>query len=237
MEIITQYTSWKDGVTENIKGNLTTKKILGIEDLTEKDRNRKKKQKGETEAEKIDSVIELDRKEMIKKIKGHYESISGEIDKIFKHKNTAIVELTDQILIAGMKRSLLKKSPYTKTDKSTENAHTKDIDCIAFEALISFCNKHYNKKKKDCLIMCVSDKDYLSSDGKLHGDMKGDIKMEHKCYVNLQEMMNKEFKVKIDIEKLKKQKEISSKELTLSPKTGTVEGYSGVISSDLSSNF
>ena len=150
MEILTQYTYWKDGVTENIRSNLETKKILGIkENLTDAGKKYNKKQKWETEAEKIDSVIEPHRKQMIRKIESHYKSISKKIEEIFRHKNTRTVALTNQMLLAGMRRSILKKSPYTRTDKVTEGAHTKDIDCIAFETLAAFCKNNLEANKKN----------------------------------------------------------------------------------------
>ena len=206
-EILTQYTYWKNGVIESVKGNLTTLNILGIkEGLTETDKKNRKKNKGETEAEKIDSVIEPHRKAMIKKIEGRYKSITKKIEQVFKHKNTEIVKLTDQILLAGMKRSLLKKSPYTKTEKITESAHTKDVDCIAFETLVAFYKKQGSKPSKNTLIMCVSDKDYFSNEGTLHDDLKKDINIDTKCYKTLPDMLDKEFKAQINSKKGKKVK-------------------------------
>ena len=206
-EILTQYAYWKDDVIENVKGNLTTMNILGIkEGLTETDKKNKKKNKGETEAEKINSVIGPYRKGMVKKIEGHYKSITKKIEQVFKHKNTEIVKLTDQILLAGMRRSLLKKSPYTKTEKITERAHTKDVDCIAFETLVAFYKKQTNNHNKNALIMCVSDKDYFSNEGILHDDLKKDINVETKCYKTLPDMLDKELKVQIGSKKGKRVK-------------------------------
>ncbi len=207
MEILTQYTFWKQGVAENIKLNLDTKRILGIKEaLTDTEKKDKKKQKGETEAEKIDSLMAPHRAQMIKKIEGYYRAISKKTEQIFRHKNTKMIALSDQILLAGMKRSLLKKSPYTRTDKGTENAHTKDIDCIAFETLAAFCKKSSQGNIKNSLIMCVSDKDYFSTDGNLHSDLKEDIKMETKFYRTIPEMLEKEFKVLIVQKRSKKNK-------------------------------
>lgn len=223
MEILTQYNYWKDDVIGSIKANLETKKILGIKgDLTDAEKKNKKKQKGETEAEKIDGVIEPHRKNMIKKIEEHYKLTSKKINQIFKHKNTKIIALTDQILLAGMKRSLLKKAPYTRLEKHTESAHTKDVDCIAFETLVAFCKKNTDGRKKDILIMCVSDQDYFSSDGKLHKDLIKDIGIENKSYKNILEMLDKEFKIKIGFRKLKKDKGMEGK-------TGSLAGSSGLL--------
>lgn len=223
MEILTQYHYWKDGVVNSIKINLETKKILGInEALTDTEKKNKKKQKGETEAEKINSVIEPYRKEMVKKIEEYYKSTSKKIDQIFKHKNTKIVALTDQILLAGMKRSLLKKAPYTRVEKATESAHTKDVDCIAFETLVVFCKKNTDEHKKDVLILCVSDRDYFSSDGKLHIDLIKDIKIENKNYRSIIEMLEKEFKIKIESRKFKKAKGLENK-------TGSLAGSNGLL--------
>ena len=210
-EILTLYGYWKDGVIENVRLSLATKKILGIEDLTGKGKDQNKQQKGETESEKIDGVIDSDRKAIIRKVERYYKSISKQIDKIFKHKNTTITVLTDQILLAGMKRSLLKKSPYTRRDPfvksdKRENTNTTDIDCIAFEALVAFCKKHSGEHKKNTLVMCVSDKDYFSTDGDLHADLKRDIVIEHKCYKAIQEMLDKEFNAQVGSKKTKSTK-------------------------------
>lgn len=199
VEIFTQYNSWKSSVIESIKINLETKKILGIKDaLTDTEKKKNKKQKGETEAEKIDSLIEPHRKKIVKKIEEHYQLILKKSDNVFKHKNTKILTLTNQILLAGMKRSLLKKAPYTKSEKQTESAHSKDVDCIAFETLVTFCKKVTNEKKKNVLIMCVSDQDYFSSDGKIHFDLIKDIGIGNKSYQSISVMFNKEFQINIE---------------------------------------
>lgn len=185
MEIITQYSFWKKDVLKKAEENLSTESILGIKDVT--DKSAKRDRKGETEAKKINSIIAGDRKKLLDKIKTHYESVSKDINKIFKHKNTARINLTNLLVLEGMKRSLLKRAPYTRTDKATENAHTKDIDCIAFESLRSFLR---SQKTKSDLIMCVSDKDYISENGELHYDICEDLnKCKLTSYQNLSEMI------------------------------------------------
>jgi hypothetical protein len=231
IEILTQYSYWKKGVADSVRMNLTTKNILGIrEELTNKEKNNRKKQTGETEAEKIDSVIESDIEKIAKKIQSHYESISNKIEIIFTHKNTNLVELTDHILLAGMRRSVLKKSPYTKTEKSTENAHTKDIDCIAFESLLAFLEGHHEEFKDATLIMCVSDKDYLSEDGELHDDLKKDINLKYKCYKTIREMMDKELHIKTNIKKSGKANKIDSALGSLSGNQGMLVEESKIVS-------
>lgn len=228
IEILTEYNFQKDGVVKAIGLNLETKKILGIEEpLTDAGKKNNKKQKVEIETEKINNVIEPYRKEMIKKIEEHYKSILKMINQIFKHRNTRIITLTDQILLAGIKRSVLKRAPYTRKDphvkpEKHENTHTKDIDCIAFETLLAFCKKNTDKQKRDILIMCVSDPDYFSLDGKLHADLMKDIKLENKSYQSIPEMLNKEFQIKIESRKLKKVKGLENK-------TGSLAGSGGVL--------
>lgn len=201
-EILSQYTYWKEGVIEKIQSNLDTKRILGIkEELTEGEKKSKKKEKGETEANKINSVIEPHRKIILKKIESYYKSIAKKLGQIFKHKNTKIIQLTERILFAGMKRSLLKRAPYTRTEKTTENPHTKDVDCIAFEAVATFCKK---SKKTDTLVMCVADKDFFSKDGGLHEDIKESFAMNKNFYKTIPEMLSKEFQINIDSKKSKK---------------------------------
>jgi hypothetical protein len=124
-----------------------------------------------------------------------------------------------------MRRSLLKKSPYTKIEKITESAHTKDVDCIAFETLVAFYKKQTSKRNKDALIMCVSDKDYFSIDGVLHDDLKKDINVETKCYKTLSEMLEKEFKAQIGSKKRKKMNGIENAIGSLASSDGAlVEG-------------
>lgn len=237
MEIITQYSSWEKDILEKAEENLSVESILGIRDTT--GNGKKKERRGETEAKKIDDIISPDRKRLLEKIKGHYKVVSDDIEKVFGHKNTKVIDLTDQLLFAGMKRSLLKKSPYTRSDKATENAHTKDMDCIAFESLLSFISLQDEKKSKGNLVMCVSDKDYVSKSGDLHDDLKRDIGKfsKYSRYGSLIDMLKGEFKVEIG-SKNKNVPTAREEGFTLSPKTGVVDSSADALDQNrLTSNL
>lgn len=237
-EIIEEANNLKDDLVKRVEGNLIINKILGIpEQQVQNETKKKKKEIRESNADLIDNLTKNNREVLIKNITDFYESISADLEKIFKHRNTEIIPLTDELIIAGMRRSLLKKAPYTGKDKSNESQHTKDTDCIAFESLTSFL-KSLEIKKISHLAMCVRDKDYNSKDGKLHDDILVDISyLNPKYYEGLPQMINAEFKIKIGTEQLQKVTEGEEK-LTLASESSGIDYSSSSSSSsqNLSSN-
>lgn len=230
VEIITQYQYWKNDIVRIVEKNLSTENILGIEDTTDKN-SKKNQNKRESEIGIIDDLIKNDRNDVVAKIKKHYETVIQSLEKLFTHKNTKNIRLDYHLLLEGMKRSLLKKSPSTRTEKSTESAHTKDVDCVAFESLISYLESR--KESDDFLIICVSDKDYLSDDGKLHNDIESDLsQLSHSHYQDLLIMLEKEFQLNIATEDSQENMDKGEESLTLSPKAGIIEGSSESISQE-----
>src|SRR3989338_873303 len=151
-----------------------------------------------------------------------YKKSKRLMEEIFKNKNTKEVKLTDSLIIAGMKRSLLKKYPFTA--KKSENAHTKDQDCIAFEALLSFLRRD-GKPKSRTFIFCATDQDYFSEEGKLYAEIENELKPFVKkvvVYKDPVDMLKKEFGGKYTKEQEKKYKEFQSPALEglYPPKTG-----------------
>lgn len=149
--------------------------------------------------EKIEKVANKETNEKI-------EKINSTIEKIFKHKETKKIEISDTILIKGIRRSVLKMPPVT-IKKRRENQHTMDQDCIAFEAILEFLKKDGKKIKKLCI--CSDDSDY-----KLESDMHPEIVEELKkldiqisYYNNPLLMLEKEFKKKYTPKQIDKYEE------------------------------
>lgn len=140
-------------------------------------------------------------KDEIKKIK---ESSFKVFNKIFNHKNTKIIKLSDSILIKALKRSALFIPP--KTRKAVKKAHPTDNDCTNYESLIDYLSKGSFKKNK--LIFCAIDSDYFSEEkeNQLHKTINDELIKYCKeilVYTNPLEMLNKEFQEKIPKEEVK----------------------------------
>lgn len=231
MEIFNKFEEMKKGLIEKAENNLSIEKILGIDDNV---KSKRKESNAGKNAKTIDGIIEKDRKKLINSINEFYKSMSTTISKLFNHKNTKIIELTDKLLLSGMRRSLLKIAPFTNTNKTGESAHTKDADCIAFESLI-FHLKANNSKSKNSLIICVSDKDYHSKDGNLHTDISNDLKnFKFKSYKDLPSMFVNEFS-DIQIETKQETKKPTGNEvLTLAAPTSGIEQSSIAVKQNMS---
>jgi len=194
-EIKTQFDILKNEYFEECKKNLSINKIVGIDEEKTKQTEGKKKvnQKG-TNSKTIDECIRAPREKLLANIEKYYKDLSKKIEVFFRHRNIVNIPLTDKLLLSGMKRSLLKKAPYTNIEKTTESAHTKDADCIAFESII-FYIKSLKTPSKNSVILCVSDKDYHSKDGRLHDDICKDLeKCKFESYKSLAEMLEITFR-------------------------------------------
>jgi len=183
-EIEKEFNSWQEDLLKNIRGNLSTLRILGFrEEKTGEGNNNgksgnkkdKKSEKNKENLELMDKIISGKREELFNEIKGFYEDLQKKIYLIFEHKNTKLVELTECIILRGIKRSLLKKAPCTRSVTKHENAHTKDVDCIAFESIIHFLeNEKIEKNSK--ISLYVKDSDYVTEEGQLKQEIIEDLK-------------------------------------------------------------
>lgn len=187
-EIKKEFDNWKIDFFKKTEENLTTKKILGIqEQLT--DKPKKNNPTEITNIDLIDGLLKEKRNNLFLELREFYENLSKKFNLILENKNTKIIPLTDKLVLSGIKRSLLKKAPCTRSDKTKENAHTKDIDCIAFESLVSFLNKE--KGSKNNLFLCVKDSDYRQSSGELCFDISEDLKKFNlKDYKTIESMLS-----------------------------------------------
>lgn len=191
-EIEKLFENWKVDFFKKTEGNLTVKKILGIEEqLTNSNAKQKKGSHELLNSDLIDKLIKEKRDNLLAEIKKFYTDLSKKFDLILKHKNTIVIELTDELVLNGIKRSLLKKAPYTRSDKITENAHTKDVDCIAFESLLFYLNNEDKVGTKDNLSLCIKDSDYRKLDRTLCEDISSDLKrFSLKDYETIESMLN-----------------------------------------------
>ncbi|MFA5838431.1 MAG: PIN domain-containing protein [Candidatus Paceibacterota bacterium] len=161
-EIEKEFKDWEENSIQKIKENLEIKKILASPDAKEEEKN----------INLVDKFTKNEVNNLIIKIKDFYSILAKNIEKILKHENTIIVKLTDKLILSGMKRFLLKKAPYTKPDKKHEKPKIKDVDCIAFESLLSIL-----KEKNDIktIFLCVKDYDYFGKDNVLSLDILNDL--------------------------------------------------------------
>lgn len=90
------------------------------------------------------------------------------LDSLFAHKNCKTIKLNDAILLKGMKRSALCERPSSVETKKERQHFLRDMDCIAFESLLSGLARH--GATEDQIIICTTDPDYFSG-GTLHPDI------------------------------------------------------------------
>lgn len=177
-EVLHLFTKEKRKTIERVTSNLEIRKVLGIQEPTtdEKKKNRSQNSivptRDVSNSEKLDEVTKADRDNLLLKIENYYECIFKKLEDIFQHKNSKNIDVTNEIMLRGMKRSLMKLPPFS--DKTTEQSRTKDADCIAFEALIDLVNSDFIPVSEK-LVMCLSDKDYIDQDGKIHEHIKIDL--------------------------------------------------------------
>jgi len=227
-EIEKEFENWKTDLFKKTKDNLTVKKILGIkEPLT--DSNPKQNNSSELlNIELINDLIKTKKDDLLSEIESFYKGLSTELNSIFSHKNTKVVELTNKIVLSGIKRSLLKKAPCTRSDKTKENAHTKDIDCIAFESLLFFLKKEKINKIKNKLFLCVKDSDYRQLDRTLSTDISTDLQGYFlKDFETIESMLDDFLGVNKQTSKIKESV------LTLDTPTSVIEGSQIIIDQNL----
>lgn len=142
----------------------------------------------------ITDSIKDSRENCLKRIDDANEKGLEIIKKIVAHKNTKKVKMTNDLILSGMKRSLLKRPPFSI--EKNKGSHTKDQDCIAFESLLFFLKK--GKYKKYILITCIDDRDYKRK--KDSNELKREIEEELsklcktvKSYQNPLKMLKEEF--------------------------------------------
>ncbi|MCK5061930.1 DUF4935 domain-containing protein [Candidatus Parcubacteria bacterium] len=166
-----------------------------------------KKELENNKSKTVSKLISKSKKYFIKEFEKSNKSTIDIIQKVITHKNTNIVPLTDQLVLRGINRSLLKKAPYSKMEK----AYTKDCDCIAFETLKQYLTKLKNSKKYSCII-CSDDSDYFKNikENKLSEDIILEVeKLSGKIigYNNPLEMLKNEFEATYSEEEVEKFKE------------------------------
>lgn len=191
-EIDYVFNNYRAEFFDQITDYLATRNILRIKDQLTNSKSIEVSQKEKLDNSRvklIDALIADSRVELVDKIKSYYNSIYDEIALLLTHKNTKIIPLFPRVIINGLKRSLLKLAPYT--NKTTESAHVKDSDCVAFESLIYFIETK-NVKRDDTLIMCVREKDYLNDNSNLKGDILESLKKVRNIILcsDLQNLLN-----------------------------------------------
>lgn len=167
-EIEKDFKFWKRNLVKGIEQQLSIDLILNV---TDKDKTGGKdvKKKKIHNSVLIDKITKAERSRLIEAVENFYETLEKNLEFIFKHKNTKVIDLTSDIILKGIERSLLKKAPSTKLDKKTEHQHLKDVDCIAFESILAFLGSS-SVRKDDIFYLVTDDNDYKSDDGKLLRD-------------------------------------------------------------------
>jgi ribosomal protein L40E len=150
----------------------------------------------------IKTEIERSKKELLGRIKEKSKKISNIVDEIIEHKkNTRLIELSDELIISGIKRSLLMKRPYTPKlredgSENSKSAYLKDQDCVAFESFLNYLNENEKELEKSECIICSDDSDYFEKikENVLHKDITQEIKCKKiSGYQNILNMLKKEF--------------------------------------------
>ncbi len=216
-EIQKDFEFWKKELLSSIENQIAIEYILGITDK-EKTGGKGSKNKN-TNSLLIDKITKEDRQNIIKTVKVFYENIEKNINSIFQHKNTKILELNNDIILKGIERSLMKKAPSTKLDKKTESQHLKDVDCIAFETLLNFFNSE-TIMKDDMFYLITDDDDYKTSDDNcLRDDLIQDLSKFNKVNIKYCQSIDDIFSLRSKQEKKDSPISISDSEV----KKGLIE--------------
>ena len=186
----------------------------------------------------IEEEINKNRDILVEKIKDRHKSVTKIIDKLFKHKNTKIINVTNELVVSGMKRACLMKSPYTSI-MSNKTSFLRDKDCIAFEALLNYLKKEKDTKKMR-FIICSEDGDYFKSESDLYDEVIREIKEKCKSIVGykslfkvLEKELNEKKYSKKKIEPCQNQKslgglyELSAEKLTTFSNMKTASMFNG----------
>ena len=203
-----------------IKLRLKIKKSFdSILKLKELDPSALKKGRGKSQGLLIKSLKEVrtrirnDKKEALKNLDDKKKEIKRAVSDIVKNSNAIKIDLSDNDIMKGLRRSLNKKPPFSVFNNKP--AYLKDSDCIIFESLISFLKEYKatGKVKIGKLILCIDDVDYFKSEDKqdLKKEVEQDLKKEVeqlKAYNDPVEMLKGEFHKKYTSAEIKKHKEI-----------------------------
>jgi hypothetical protein len=158
-------------LTRNTQFQEVFKKIMA---LGEADTKKTDVQTSEVVSKNFASALLAFQDDIFKKVNESCEKRQKKFDKFCKDINPEIIDIKENILVNGIKRSLMKKAPFT--NKSKEAHRLKDSDCIAFAAILHFLEKENKSASlKPSVIMCVSDIDYKDKNG-LHFDIKESLK-------------------------------------------------------------
>lgn len=153
--------------------------------------------KQEKEGKLLENSLKRARQIATEEVQDKYKNTKEVIEKIFGHKETKLISISDGVLLEGIRRSVLKRAPFTDPRmKDTENSHTKDQDCIAFEATRKFLKDNVDLKDSR-FIICVDDKDFFGVDGRLRSEVKEDVASlcrEAVGYKNPLSLLKEEFK-------------------------------------------
>jgi len=179
----------------------------------------------------LKDILEGCKKSSSEEMSKRAKRVSIIIKEIFGHKNTIIVPLSDVLILAGMKRSLLMKRPFvskgTKNDKSSSFA--KDQDCVAFESFL-FClreNSKLKKLKNPTVIVCIDDIHYFTDEKKdiLHQDIIEAIRFTKVLgYNSPLEMFKREFKKKYTKRQEEQYEDITRKDYSNGFQVVTIPG-------------
>lgn len=163
----------------------------------------------DAKAQLIEKLMEAQRKEEEK-----MNQASGLTEKIFSHKNTYKIKLTEKIFLEAYKRGLEGKRPFVmKVNKvkdgegNNEPIHDIQPDCLIVESARALLQG----KKNFEFFVCVNDSDYFRSEKKekLDEDIKINLKVK-KTYTKLTDLLNDIFKLKIPkVEKIRREEATS----------------------------
>ena len=174
-EVEKDFAYWKKDFLETIQKQLKEDFVLGSTQKQNTGSGGVKNKRISTNTVLLNDLTLDNRNKIIKSISDFYDEVEKKIQEVFNHKNTKKIDLTNEIILKGIQRSLLKKAPSIKMDKKTENQHLKDVDCIAFESLISFFENEI-VSTNDIIHIVTDDSDYKGNkEGSLRNELVEDI--------------------------------------------------------------
>lgn len=137
--------------------------------------------------------------DIISDLQKNFEQSKKIVEQIFENKNTCRIAMDEKILLEAYKRGIAGKKPYKPCRINNEDIYGAVIqaDCVIVETVKSFL-----KDEKDYLLfICTNNKGDFGKGDKIHEDIASDFE-KVKIYSFLYKLLNKEFKTKIEEEKL-----------------------------------
>jgi len=179
-------------IVAEVENRLRTQ-LKGLKGSLEAIIKKMKNEKGYKESGLVTSALLESDKIFKKKIETREKDIKKILESIYNHKNTIRPDISDGIIIKGIRRALFGRAPFTQK----RGSFILHQDCIIFESLLETLSKITGVNQKE-LIFCAKDPDYSTNQQveSLSETVKEELKTTVKStsfYTNSAKMLKEKF--------------------------------------------